>query len=270
MPLLLIKGTFRPGAGIPDGDTVRFVANISNLLFRLMQQGSPPRLNEQNGTIPLRYEGVDAMERGARQPESAEATARNLEFLGLAGPDDEGRGHIFSRLLDTNGRVIAFVVAGDTPEEDGSEVFVDVARTRNSVNWRLLDNGNVYPLFYDTLFQDLRQELTQVAAGARLSNRGVWHEDATNSGITWGGRGSLGTLPPFLPKLWRRLEDYCNDREFREFSDTLDAFPEYLRMRNDRLLVLPENRFTGLDNVVAISGDRLSLDFRPEELVFMS
>ena len=41
-------------------------------------------------------------------------------------------------------------------------------------------------------------------------------------------------------------------------------------MRNDRLLVLPENRFTGLDNVVAVSGDRLSLAFRPEELVFMS
>ena len=83
-----------------------------------MQQGSPPRLNEQNGTIPLRC--VDAMERAARQPESSEATARNLEFLGLAGPDDEGCGHIFSRLLDTNGRVIAFVVAGDTPEDHSS------------------------------------------------------------------------------------------------------------------------------------------------------
>jgi endonuclease YncB( thermonuclease family) len=267
VPLLLIKGTFRPGTGVPDGDTVRFAADNSNLLFRLMQQGSPPRLNGQNGTIPLRYEGVDAMERAARQPESSEATARNLEFLGLAGPSDEGRGHIFSRLLDTNGRVIAFVVAGDTAEEDGSEVVVDVARIRNSVNWRLLDEGNVYPLFYDTLFQDLRQELTQVAASARVDNRGVWREDATNSGITWAGRNSLGTLPPFMPKLWR---DYCNDREFREFSDTLDAFREYLRMRNDRLLVLPQNRFTGLDNVVTVSNDQLSLDFRPEELVFMS
>jgi hypothetical protein len=41
-------------------------------------------------------------------------------------------------------------------------------------------------------------------------------------------------------------------------------------MRNDRLLVLPQNRHCGLDNVVAFSGARISMDFRPEELVFMS
>ena len=110
----------------------------------------------------------------------------------------------------------------------------------------------------------------RVAVAARAGNRGVWDNDATNSGVTWGGRASLSTLPPLFPKLWRRLEDYCIDREFREFSDTLDAFMEYLRMRRDRLLVVPENRFTGLDNVVEVAGDRLSLAFAPEELVFMS
>ncbi len=268
MPLLLIKGTFRPGTGVPDGDTVRFAPDDPDLLFRLARQGRPPRLN--NGTVPLRYEGIDAMERGARQPESSDATARNLEHLGLSGPDDEGRGHIFSRLLDTNGRVVAFVAAGDTSEADGSDVFFDTARLRTSVNHRLLDGGDAYPLFYDTLFQDLRGELAQVAAAARAATRGVWANDATNSGVTWGGGASLSTLPPLFPKLWRRLEDYCNDREFREFSDTLDAFMEYLRMRRDRLLVVPENRFTGLDNVVEVAGDRLSLAFAPEELVFMS
>jgi endonuclease YncB( thermonuclease family) len=270
MPLLLIKGTFKPGTGVPDGDTVRFAPDDPDLLFRLARQGRPPRVNTENGTVPLRYEGIDAMERGARQPESSDATARNLEHLGLAGPADEGRGHIFSRLLDTNGRVVAFVIAGDTPEADGSEVFFDVARLQTSVNHRLLTGGDAYPLFYDTLFGDLRGELAQVAAAARDGDRGMWAGDATTSGVTWGGRASLGTLPPLLPKLWRRLEDYCNDREFREFADTLDAFAEYLQMRRDRLLVVSENRFTGLDNVVTVAGDRLSLDFPPEDLVFVS
>jgi hypothetical protein len=69
MPLLLIKGTFRPGTGVPDGDTARFTADNSNLLFRLMQQGSP-RLNEQNGPSPFamrvstRWSGV----LGSRSP----------------------------------------------------------------------------------------------------------------------------------------------------------------------------------------------------------
>jgi endonuclease YncB( thermonuclease family) len=270
MPLLLIKGTFRPGAGVPDGDTVRFEADNPDLLFRLMRQGSPPRLSGQTRTIPLRYEGVDAMERGARAPESPEATAANLGFLGLSGPGGEGRGHVFSRLLDTNGRVIAFVFAGDAPEEDGAEVFVDVARIRNSVNWRLLDAGHVYPLLYDTLFADLRQEFIDVATAAQLSARGVWREDATTSGVTWAGRNSLATLPPVMPKLWRRLEDYTGDRLFREFSDTLDAFTEYLRARRDRLLVLPENRFTGFDNIVAVTGSQVSLAYQPQELVFVS
>jgi endonuclease YncB( thermonuclease family) len=270
MPLLLIKGTFQPGAGVADGDTVRFAPDNPNLLFRLTQQGAPPRLNAQNGTVPLRYEGVDAMERDARQPESSDATQRNLELLGAAGASGAARGHIFSRLLDTNGRVIAFAVAGDTPEDDGSEVFVDAARVRASVNWRLLDSGHVYPLFYDTLFQDLREEFTQVAAAARRDGRGLWPEDATNAGVSWAGPASLAALPPFMPKLWRRLEDYGNDRAYREEAGTLAAFPDYLRLRNDRLLVLPENRFTGLDNVVTVSGERLSLDFLPEQLVFLS
>lgn len=52
MPLWLIKGVFRPGAGVVDGDTVRFAPDHPDLLFTLSQQGSPPRLNQENGTIP--------------------------------------------------------------------------------------------------------------------------------------------------------------------------------------------------------------------------
>lgn len=173
-------------------------------------------------------------------------------------------------LLDTNGRVIAFVFAGDAPEEDGTEVFVDADRIRDSVNWRLLEDGHVYPLLYDTLFTDLREDIIAVATAARLGGRGVWREDATTSGVTWAGRDSLATMPPVMPKLWRRLEDYATDRVFREFSDTLDAFPEYLRARRDRLLVLPENRFTGFDNIVAVTGSQVSLAYQPQQLVFLS
>lgn len=270
MPFLLIKGTFRPATGVPDGDTVRFAADNTDLLFRLDQRGRPPRLNENNGTIALRYEGIDAMERDARQPESSDATAANLTFLGLSGPDDEGRGYIFSRQLDPHGRPICFVFSDDSLEADGDSVFVTTERVAASVNVQLLNAGHVYPLFYDTLFADLREEMTQVSRSARERSIGIWRDDATNTGVLWGGVGSLDTMPPLFPKLWRRLEGYTFDREFRDGSDTLDEFDDYLRFRDDRLFILPDNRFTGLDNVVAIENDRLRLTVPPEFLVFQS
>jgi endonuclease YncB( thermonuclease family) len=270
MPFILIKGTFKPGTGIPDGDTVRFAPGNPDLLLRLRQTGRPPKLNQNNGTIALRYEGIDAMEKEARQPESSDATKENLKLLGLNGPQDEGRGYVFSRQLGPYGRPICWVFAGDTDEPDGQSVFVRANHIKGSVNSQLLKSGNAYPLFYDTLFHDLRAELTEATHGAREAHKGVWKADATNTGVIWAGADSLSTLPPLFPKLWRRLEHYTFDRDFRDESDTLDAFPEYLEGRGDRVLVLPQSHFTGLDDIVEITGNTLKLEFKPEELVFES
>ena len=91
---------------------MRFAPDNTNLLYRLARQAQPPNLNESNATVPVCYEGIDAMERGARLPESAEATRNNLRFLGLDGPEAVGRGYLLSRLLDTNGRPICFAYPG--------------------------------------------------------------------------------------------------------------------------------------------------------------
>jgi endonuclease YncB( thermonuclease family) len=270
MPFVLIKGTFQPGTGTPDGDTVRFAPDNPDLLFRLPQRDRPPRLNPDNGTIAIRYEGIDAMEKQARKPESSDATAKNLELLGLNSGKDTGPGYVFTRQVDPNGRPVCFVFAGKTRTADGKNVFLTPEQLKESVNFQLLEAGNVYPLFYDTLFADLRSELTATTAAVRQSQAGIWPADATTNGITWAGAESLGSLPPLFPKLWRRLEDYTFDREFRDQSKTLAAFGEYLKQRGDRLLVLPEGRFTGLDNVVKIDGNTLQLAFKPEELVFQS
>jgi hypothetical protein len=210
------------------------------------------------------------MEREARVPESSDATAQNLALLGLSGPQGQGRGYVYSRQLGPHGRPICWVFPGAPDGPDGGTVFVHADQVRASVNHQLLAGGYVYPLFYDTLFHDLRLPLTEAVKAARLEDRGLWQADASSSGITWTGAACLPTLPPLFPKIWRRLEHYTFDRAFREGSDSLDAFPEYLQIRGDRVLVLPLSHFTGLDNVLEVQGNQLKLDFEPEDLVFRS
>lgn len=273
MPFTLIQGTFKPDAGIPDGDTVRFAPDNSMLLFLLDQRGRPPGINRTNGTISLRYEGIDAMEKSARTPESSDATKKNLDLLGITDTVRETRGYILSNQLGTYGRPISFIFTGN-PEDgegDGDSIFLTAERMKTSLNYQLIENGNAYPLFYDTLFSDLRQELTDAVLAALAANRGVWQDDATTSGVIWGGADSLDTLEPIFPKLWRRLEGYTQDRDFRDDSDTLDEFIDYLQSkRSERLFIISENRFTGFDNIVEVSGSTIKLLFQPEDLVFMS
>ena len=99
MPFTLIKGTFIPAAGIPDGDTVRFQVNNPVLLDRLTGTGLPLDLNQNNNTVSLRYEGIDAPERGAREPFACDATARNINLLGLSDVYATGPGYILARQL---------------------------------------------------------------------------------------------------------------------------------------------------------------------------
>lgn len=273
MPFTLIQGTFKPDTGRPDGDTVRFAPDISLLVFILNRRGRPPRINSNNGTISLRYEGIDAMEKGARTPESSEATKKNLDLLGVTDTVRETRGYILSNQLGPNGRPISFIFTGEPENEeaDGDNIFLNIERMRTSLNYKLITNGNAYPLFYDTLFYDLRQEITAAVQIAREGKQGIWQDDATTEGVTWRGASSLDNLPPLFPKLWRRLQGYTQDRDFQADSTTLNQFINYSQnKRSERVVIIEQGRFTGFDNVVKVSDNTLKLLYQPEDLVFMS
>jgi hypothetical protein len=227
-------------------------------------------VNQDNGTIQLRYEGIDALEKDAKQPFASDATRKNLELLGLTSPADESNGYILANQIGPNGRPICFVFAGDADEDDGSTVFLDLDRMKGSVNFRLVEAGAVYPLFYDTLFGDLRLGLASATVSARSSGFGFWPKDKTGTGVRWGGASSLPGLDPIFPKLWRRLEKYTQNRDFRDESATLDAFIDFLQANRDRLFIISESRFTDLDNIVDVDDDKVSLPSLPEDLVFVS
>ena len=116
MPFTITTGEFAPEEGRPDGDSIRFRPDNPTSLLTLPRRGRAPRVNSRNGTIQLRFEGIDTMESMAADPFASNATASNLELCGV--PDGKGtaRGHILSSQIGPNGRPICFAYSGDAPE----------------------------------------------------------------------------------------------------------------------------------------------------------
>ena len=218
----------------------------------------------------MRYEGIDTLEKDAKEPFASDATKKNLGLIGALGPTNEPAGYILVNQIGPNGRPICFVFAGSTQESDGSSIFLDQIRMQESVNHQLLDAGVAYPLFYDTLYRDLRSAMASAVVSARSAGRGLWPHDRTGSGVTWGGGASLSNLDPIYPKLWRRLEKYTQNRDFRDESDSLDAFVDFLQVNPDRLFILSQGRFAVLDEILNVTGNVVSLPFLPEDLIIVS
>ena len=273
MPFMIIKGTFVPRPpGIPDGDTIRFRPDDPDLIYKLQRRRYAPSLNNED-IISLRYEGIDAPERGSREPFACDATARNIEYLGLSDVYDEGqRGYILARQLDIYGRPISFVFAGEATEEDGDHIHLEADRMQESVNFRLIESGVVYPLFYDSLFVDLRTAIVEATVFARNDGRGFWPHDRTTQGVTCKSENSLSLFYPIFPKLWRRLSAYWKDKDCGDDENPLGVFIDFLKFKEtkERLFILSESRFTDFDNIITVSGDTVKISYHPEDLIFTS
>src|SRR5688572_22411196 len=109
MPFILIKGKFSPDIGRLDGDSVRFLANNNDLWNRL--EGRPVKIYENTGTVQLRFEGIDAIEKGAIQPLSKQTLEKLLNIIGYnRDTNPTPSGYILSRMTDdVSRRPICFV-----------------------------------------------------------------------------------------------------------------------------------------------------------------
>src|SRR5262245_1308553 len=126
MPFILVKGRFMPGVGIPDGDSVRFRADKNQLWSRL--EGKPVRCGTgaaTKGTVQLRFEGIDAIEKGAKKPLAYDARDNMFRLIGYKkGVRETPAGYVLARMTDDkSGRPICFVFAGKNPQKDGSDVY---------------------------------------------------------------------------------------------------------------------------------------------------
>jgi len=263
MGFILIKGSFHLVSGVPDGDSVRFIAD-DDRLFSLLR-GRPVEFRS-DGSVQIRYEGIDTIEKTAIQPLANDSRDKNFELLreGQDSLSNSPRGYILSRQTDANRRPVSFAVSGDTSTQDGAEVFLDDALTRQSVNYKLVASGYAYTMFYETLFMEIRQELSNAFLNARSSGLGLHNADASMKGVTLTSRSDLATIPPIYPKLWRRLEEYLRS------NSSAAGFKQWLESRMpERLSTLSDQRTSiSFDNVIDESGDTVRLLYSAEDMVF--
>lgn len=260
MAFLIIKGVFNPKNGFPDGDSVRFLADDDSLFGQLEGRVE----FKSGGEVQLRYEGVDALEKAAIKPFSSNATERNIKLLG--GNENGQSGYLLSSHTDNNGRPVCFAFAGEAPDSDGSEIFLAADELRESVNHKLLAEGFVYPMFYETLYKELRDEMAEAVEAARKGKRGIWEKDASSKGFIVKPPPNLAKLDPIFPKLWRRLESFYNRRSNK--TKTVKEFVASLAQGDDRLFTIPDQRWIKLSTALEVTGETLKLKYKPEEMIF--
>jgi endonuclease YncB( thermonuclease family) len=297
MPFTLIQGTYhlvnRTSSGNetgfePDGDSIHFKPANRSLLDRLTKIARPYRLTNI-GSVQLRFEGVDALElhfqpngKESHQPRPLADESRDF-LTGQLGLNpvpyvqprnvtvkppvqrDAAPGFILSRTLEVNGRPVAFAFAGSPPAADGMEVNLNVTLLKRSLNYKLVQNGHAYPMFYEGLFADLRRAMASVTRQARTSKRGLWAQDKSQSGVTVTAQADLETNGVIFPKLFRRLTEFLVQP-----NAALADFPAWLARTSELVLDLPTLNFTHFDNVVRVQGNKVQMTRLPEELVFVS
>lgn len=300
MAYTLLRGSFviryadLPGQGPePDGDTVKFLPDQPALVDLLPRDsGHPAKINAHG--VSIRLEAIDALEThfvGTHQELLGANAAREalLAQLGFTGvtffPDAPNRvehadqdsvtGHVISNGIDANGRVIGFVYPGEGTAADGANVELGEDEVNQSVNAALLGSGLVYPAFYSTLPEPLRNQLANVSRNARAAAdpAGIWPRSTADPD----GAAEVADLAALQelvmwPKLFRRLVSYLTDQSRTGGAPlTLDGFDAWLRadpvQRDDALLLLDDQRPARLHDVLRAAGRTIQLTVWPEEFV---
>jgi len=284
----------------PDGDSVRFRADDPGLYQRIPDQRHHVDLSA-DGTVQLRFEGVDAPEahyQGGAQPLGTEARDALLARIGFsvvqfAAPGSTRvvastpatiRALILTKMVEANGRPVAYLLldeeAGDLPAS-GATVALDQMLLDRTLNVWLLRQGLAYLLLYSSNPPEQRARLRQLAAASRSAAgvspggaRGpVWLRDAS-AAFVLDGATSIGPGGQLVfPKLFRRAFDYVHDVERHGFAGTLvDWLLAHSRPgagNEDDQVSVAGGEPVRLSDLLQADGDKVSLSADVLDLVFL-
>ncbi len=272
----VIHGTYHVKGFSPDGDSIRFVADVPAHwdFFRWSTASKKKAARKQ-----LRIEAIDALEThylGYHQPRSfgVAALERMLAYLGISGLKyslsvsvivdavDGTPGYIASAGVDRYDRPVSFAFGEDDGLVDGAEVEVDELPLEKSINYRLAKDGLVYPTFYTTTDPLVVHHFRTAVMEARQAYRGLWAIDRTPDFSLWDTR-TIQDDVLILPKLFRRIVS------FFEARGDVAELPAYLSQQKDRLKLWGGGALTSLDQLVVIDNRRVRLSIPVEDLLFL-
>jgi hypothetical protein len=286
MAYTLIKGTFRIVGFEPDGDSIRFAPADPTLVDHLpgMTKTTPP-----GGSIQLRLECIDSLEthylagssQMQHQPLVLADAGRNglLALLGFTGVTTNGNkvtgcnaddqpGYILANKGDSHGtRPVSYAFTGAAAEADGASVFLNVARLKQSANYKMVELGLAYPMYYEGAFYDLRAAFDAAVATARATPTvgSVWPSDVTSSGFTVPAFSTLVNTSAVWPKLFRRVSNYFHDNP--QAAD-LSGLVTWLASEPDPCFDLVNQTWTKLHEFVDVTAGSAKLTRDVTQLVF--
>jgi len=286
---LVIRGTFVIIGKEPDGDSVRFIATDPDL-FEELQRGYRVRLSS-DGSVQLRFEGIDAPEvhyGSAAQPLGTDARDQLLAMMGFQNVQFEpGRpnrvsvsdpdrvpGVVLAQMAEANGRPVSYILLGgdaDRISRRTDYVRVTDALLRKTVNYRLVEAGQVYYTVYTSTPFRHRRLLRQAALQARTAQRGVWAQDRTKEFLLVDQSSINVAGQLILPKLFRRCTDYLKAVAKGFDGNLTDWMVEVSKSRsrseNDLVLINDTIEVTFADLIlqrnrtIAFQGDLLDITF---------
>ena len=183
-------------------------------------------------------------------------------------------------------RKIAWAFAGTTRSKDGAQYSKSEisARIERSANYHLLEQGVVYPYFYMTLPATLRNRLinaVEMAQDNADKEKNLWCHDRTTRGVTVTNITSLTEKYEIFPYLFRKLLKHAfhqdtlaywealeNNARFTPDSDKMTLI-NFFDSGNPYVFLVKEKDFVRLDDILRITKTRLTLETKPQNIVFL-
>lgn len=271
----------------PDGDTITFKPDNRSLVMGLKKFGPRwPNFNKRE-TIPVRFEGINALEthfNGAHQDLELANKARDTMLAKIGFKDvvfwddlpnvvesvsnNPLRGYIIANGIDSNGRVIAFVYPGNLKAKDGEQIFLNSEMMLDSVNAAILTGGLAYAAIYTSLPIDLINALVKRTHEVRIKGLGVYGRESfdTNRSAHIEGFDEIEHMIMW-PKLFRRLASF-----FSSESSNLSEFIGWLRadiINRDDHMQLPNGELGNLHDLIAVDGDSLRMQYNSEDVIVL-